>query len=152
MLKLYPFWFRILLIAATLLALLVIAERARGQELSDAPQPQTLDKRFVAVSVLTIGSAALDAWSTNRNLDHGYREQNPILGARPAKWNVWALTMGESAAWCTAGYFVKRATRKSPSRFVRNLWIVLPGLSFAGHSQGWIHNVAAYDSRYPRVP
>jgi hypothetical protein len=113
---------------------------------------QTFDKKFVAVTSATMASAAFDAWSTNRNLDHGYIEQNMILGPRPAHWNVWALSMGESAGWSTAAYFVKRATRNSPSKVVRNIWMIFPALSFQGHMRGGIHNVRIYDPiKYPKV-
>lgn len=145
--RLRPYWFQALLwlVLIGLIALIVLtAMEAQAQEV--------LDKKFIAVTSLTLGSAAFDAWSTNRNLDHGYIENNPILGSRPAKLNVWALTMGESAGWCTAAYFVKRSTQNSKSRVVRKLWLFFPTLSFSGHMYGGIHNVRIYDPiKYPKV-
>lgn len=138
-----------------LILLFVIVDDAHGQELPQAPSAttRTFDKRFAAATAITLASAAADAWSTSRNLDHGYTENNIILGQRPAKWNVWALCMGESAGWSTVAYFAKRATKNSPNRVIRNSWLVFHILSAGGHTRGWIHNVAIYDPvRYPKRP
>jgi hypothetical protein len=115
--------------------------------------PRTFDRKFALVAGATMASAAFDAWSTNRNLDHGYLEQNLILGSRPAKWNVWALTMGEAAAWNTVAYVVKKKTARHPNPWVRRAWMFFPALSFGGHMYGGIHNVSIYDPvKYPRRP
>jgi hypothetical protein len=118
--RLRPYWFQLLLIAVIVLGC------------SAHLRCQTFDKKFVAVTSATMASAAFDAWSTNRNLDHGYIEQNMILGPRPAHWNVWALSMGESAGWSTAAYFVKRATRNSPEQGSQKYLDDTPGIVGSG--------------------
>lgn len=141
--RLRPYWFQALVWFVLLgaIALIVLtAFQAQAQE------PKVADKKFIVATSLTLGSAAFDAWSTNRNLAHGYRELNPILGEHPSGGKVWALTMGEATGWSVAGYFVKRALPK------RKVWMIFQAISFSGHLYGGLNNVRIYDPvKYPRV-
>jgi hypothetical protein len=70
-----------------------------------------IDRTFILLSGLFVGTVVADAESTKFALDHGGRELNPIFGAHPSRARMYGTTM-PIAAWVI--YWAYGAKKHAP--------------------------------------
>jgi hypothetical protein len=131
---------------ALALALVLLPAFALGQA---NPQPKVVDKKFVAAVAGFCGSATFDAATTIRNLNHGYSEQNLILGKYPSNAAVIGFGAGQCGAMGAGTYFLKRTVQRHQQN--KLWWMAVPFIFTAEHISFGAYNAAIYSPRYPVV-
>lgn len=81
----------------------------------------TADK---AAQGLSIACAGADAVTTNRGLDRGLVETNPVLGEHPSSGKVWALT-------AVSTYLINVVAKNMPGDY-RKWWLGILGAGKCG--------------------
>jgi len=125
----------------------------------EKPKPilrqRVADKTFWLHSSAFMGSIALDAWSTSRFVNYNRSHQN-LIGTQPGICTEGNRSLGPTpsdahiagyfAAWTggevAATYLLKRLTRHSKTRWVRESWRFPMTYLTAYHSYWGLHNLA----------
>src|SRR5947207_3997245 len=129
-----------------LAALAVLTPLARAQEPPSVPShatqarqdaaksplklPRTIDRRYLLATSLLGASTVADGWTTERMLNAGGRELNPLMGARPSTSRVAGVSAGTFAAEVGLAYVLKRYGR---GRWWGRLWWIEPGWGTSEH-------------------
>lgn len=114
-----------------------LAVPGQAQGLPDAPKPKTIDRTFlISVGVLAAASTA-DQITTERFLNRGCHELNPIFGPHPSPSKVAGVSLLYFGGEVGLSYVLKKFGR---GHWWSKVWLVEPSWGTAVHIQASVHN------------
>lgn len=131
--------------AGVLLLLLLVPTFARA--LPDAPvakieqRQRVIDKKFVLAMTVLGASAIADGITTQRNLNQGARETNPIFGPHPSSVRLAGVNAAYFAGEFAEAYFLKKCGR---GKWWSKLWLIEPSYQIQEHARFAIHNARTH--------
>lgn len=109
-----------------LILLLALALGAVAQEPPPKPQPRVVDKKFLAVTALSIGAAGMDIHSTRYCITHNpncYEGVGILSGTRPSTAKLVAVNVPMQVGINGLGYLLKKKGKR---------WWWVPQVAYAG--------------------
>lgn len=103
-------------------------------EIVTEPKPvhaRTVDKKFLVTFSILGASAATDFVTTERNLDRGWWETNPLFGLHPSRTKLVIVSGSYFAGEVVLAYTIKRFGRH---HWWGKLWVAEPAWQTADHT------------------